>query len=41
MFIQTGGHTMRNNWILTPFEMAVFIGCAALLAGGFVMLANA
>jgi hypothetical protein len=25
------------NWTLTPFEMALFIAAATLLAGGFVM----
>jgi len=32
---------MRNDWILTPFEMALFIGATALMASGFLMLANA
>ncbi len=29
---------MRNNWILTPFETAIFVGAAMLMVGGFVMV---
>jgi hypothetical protein len=29
---------MRNDWIMTPFETAVFVGAATLMIGGFVML---
>jgi hypothetical protein len=29
---------MRNNWIMTPYETAIFIG-AVVMVGGFVMLA--
>jgi hypothetical protein len=29
---------MRNDWIMTPFETAVFIAAATIMAGGFVML---
>jgi hypothetical protein len=32
---------MRNTWVMTPFEIALFIGAVALMAGGFVMIANA
>jgi hypothetical protein len=31
---------MRNTWIMTPFETAIFIGSAVLMASGFVMLAS-
>jgi hypothetical protein len=29
---------MRNNWIMTPFETAIFIGATTLMIGGFVMV---
>jgi hypothetical protein len=29
---------MRNNWILTPFEIAILIGATTLMIGGFVMV---
>jgi len=31
---------MRNDWTLTPLEMALFVAAMALLAGGFVMAAG-
>jgi len=39
--IQQPEAAMRNNWVMTPFEMALFIGAATLLAGGFIMIATA
>jgi hypothetical protein len=30
--------TMRKNWIMTPFETAIFIAATALMAGGFIMV---
>jgi hypothetical protein len=32
--------SMGKDWILTPFETAVFIAATAMMAGGFVMLAS-
>jgi hypothetical protein len=32
---QQRGMTMRNNWIMTPLETAIFIGAAVLLASEF------
>jgi hypothetical protein len=29
---------MRNNWIMTPLETAIFIGATTLMIGGFVMV---
>jgi hypothetical protein len=29
---------MRNNWIMTPLETAIFIIAAMLVASGFVMM---
>jgi hypothetical protein len=29
---------MGKDWIMTPFETAVFVAAAMLMAGGFVML---
>jgi hypothetical protein len=31
---------MRNDWTLTPSEMALFIAAVTCLAGGFVMAAG-
>jgi hypothetical protein len=30
---------MRNNWIMTPLETALFIAATVLMAGGFAMVA--
>jgi hypothetical protein len=27
---------VRNNWIMTPFETAIFIGTTAVMIGGFL-----
>jgi hypothetical protein len=32
------GLAMRNHWIMTPFETAIFIGATTLMIGGFVMV---
>jgi hypothetical protein len=29
---------MRNNWMMTPLETAIFIIAAMLMASGFVMI---
>jgi hypothetical protein len=29
---------MRNSWIMTPFETAVFIAATTLMVGGFIMV---
>jgi hypothetical protein len=31
---------MRNDWTMTPTEMALFIAAVTCLAGGFVMAAG-
>jgi hypothetical protein len=30
---------MRNNWIMTPLETALFIAATVLMSAGFVMVA--
>jgi hypothetical protein len=31
-------HTMRHNWIMTPFETAIFIAATTLMIGAFLMV---
>jgi hypothetical protein len=31
-------HTMRDHWIMTPFETALLIAATTLMVGAFVML---
>jgi len=38
--VQKERRNMRNDWILTPPEMALFIVAATCLAAGFVMAAG-
>jgi hypothetical protein len=39
-FSSQARRNMRNNWTLTPSEMALFLAAVTCLAGGFMMAAG-
>jgi len=38
--VQQARRNMRNDWTVTPSEMALFIAAVTCLAGGFLMAAG-